>query len=671
MNKKLSKTILEFIRALLVGKPVVLRDGSWFIESTFSHYLRKLFGGEESFYVRLASEMEGEIDKISQHPILFSEDPSKLTGIEQYDEYLLAADIIDKKLIKFTSEKSKKARNKLLFKTISCKYRIEESNGGIDASPVQQPLVNVLKKMLYGWKKNNDLVFEKKLTERDLHQMQVASQFPEFVLLLLKDSEIQEAFMQWVFRDGNRARIFIEYPQLQEKLVECNLNGRIGRISEEDLKILKVPVSNENLASVVTKKIVTLPFEGVERNILDESQEVTFKGNYTLKIGEIFEVFKNKNYEVGELEYFAHGFTNWNCHHWGYWDDDNKEHQLIDLNHHQWWHQLPILEIISQEEALKRYEIRLDGTTWCVAASATRGTASLDFENTHAFLEIAIPWGDGRYAVYDFGKFARKYPSSFFEGISMFCHNLHATVSYPDENIFYSHRQQMYHAYELPPDKGIELMENIKQDMITSQERNFVYQIESENCAKWVHQNLEQVIDKEDIPNLFKMHLLDTEPIGAVSVIFSLIKKLPKCIQTPIMTLCHLPLGAAKQTWIIEKGKHVCKSLTRHEFWLTGEVYLPALLHKQKEEGILSHFREFIDMLCHLLTGVVLRFDFVRKLWESTQHVNIKNVEYFLPDLYGPMQAHLRLMRGYPHSAAESESNSYRIKPHINRIFTS
>lgn len=639
MDRVLSETILEFIQALLKGQPVMLRDGSWTVEGSLRHFFRKLLGGEENFYIHLASQMEAEIDKISRHPILFSEDPSKLTGIESYDEYLLAADILDKKLIKFSSEKSRKARNQLLFKTISCKYRIEESNGGVDASPVQQPLVNVLKKMLYNWKNRNDLITDKTISKRDLRQLQEASQFPEFVLLVLKDSDIREAFMQWVFRDGNQARLFIEYPQLQQKLVDCNLNGRIGRISEDDLKIMKVPIDDST--TEVMEKIVTLPFEGVEHNILDEDHEVTFKGNYKLKIGEVFDVFKNKKYEVGELEYFAQGITNWNCHKWGYWDDEKKTYQIIDLSHHLWWHQLPILEIITQDEALRRYEQRLDGTAWCVAASATRGTASLDFENTHAFLEIAIPWGDGRYAIFDFGKFARKYPSSFFEGLSMFCHNLHATVSYPDENIFYSHRQQMYHAYEVTPEKGRELMEHLKQDMITSQENNFVYQIESDNCAKWVHQHLENTVGKENIPNLFRMHLLDTEPIGPVSFIFSFIKTLPEFMQTPLMTFFHLPLGASKQTWIIEKGKYICKSLTRHEFWVTGEVYLPALLHKQKEEGIIAHFREFIDRLVQLVKQGVLHFDFIRKLSGFMQGFDSQIVTLHLRDLYASIQSRL------------------------------
>ncbi len=65
------------------------------------------------------------------------------------------------------------------------------------------------------------------------------------------------------------------------------------------------------------QKIVTLPFEGVEYNTSMKSSKFTFRGKLCLKVGEVFNVFKNKTYEVGDLEYFAQGITNWNCHKWG------------------------------------------------------------------------------------------------------------------------------------------------------------------------------------------------------------------------------------------------------------------------------------------------------------------------------------------------------------------
>ncbi len=88
--------------------------------------------------------------------------------------------------------------------------------------------------MLYKWKRETSCIADKSISERDMLQLQEASQYPEFVLLVLKDGDIQRAFMEWVFRDGNQTKVFIEYPQLREKLVACNLNGRMGKISAQN-----------------------------------------------------------------------------------------------------------------------------------------------------------------------------------------------------------------------------------------------------------------------------------------------------------------------------------------------------------------------------------------------------------------------------------------------------
>lgn len=624
MSKLLSETLLEFIQALLKGEPLLLSEGRWSVEGSFRRKMRKFFIGEERIAIALAEEFEKEIDKICDHPILFSGNASKMSEIERFDEYLLAADILDKKLICFRTKEMQGVRNRLLFKTLSFKYRIEEENGGLDASPVEQPLVNALKKMLYDWKEKNSLLPDKSIRERDIRQLQETSQYPEFVLLLLKDEAIRTAFMDWVFRDNNSPKIFIEYPQLQKRLVECRLSGRVGRVGEEELKILKVPIDKEG--SDCYEKIVTLPFEGVDRNILNEESVVTLRGNRRLSVKEVFEEFKNKMVKVGDLEYFAHGITNWNCHNWGYWNDSEKKYCTIDLSHNHWWYQLPNIEIASAEEMTKRYGETLDGKSWCVSATATRGSQTLDYENTHAFLEVAIPWGDGRYAIYDFGKFARKYPSSFFEGVTIFCKNLRATVSYPDENIFYSHRERSDQPFLIGEEEGLLLMEQIKNDMLAANEGNFVYQIESENCAKWVYEHLESTVGKERLPNLFRMNLLDTEPTGAVALIFRAIKLLPHFLQVPLLTLFHRPLGAAKETWIVEKGKYLCKSLTRHKFWETGEIFLPALLHKLKEEGIIAHFREFIDGIKEVLIVCTLRITFSNLFYINSLGIDLQKL---------------------------------------------
>lgn len=577
MKEYLTKIIKYFLKCLLVV-PYTIYSLLFKCKNNFF----KFFNLQKNSLLETALKIENKLDRLEEEPVIFKKEKQNTLS-----DFLEECNILTKKLRIINTIEAQQLRKRIQFKLLSLKYRLEEKNGGIDTVPVQQPLVNILRKIVLDWKSVHPFQRgDEGVSERDLFQILTTSQYPEFVYLLIDDKVTRDHFMTWTFQDGNSPKIFIEYPALQQKLRTSFLSNRIGKINNQCLKIKKIEkfVNGEFLF----EKIVTLPFEGIEINILNPHQKISFKGHLTLTISEIFEMFKDKNYRVGNLEFLAQGICNWNVHKWGFWDDLKKEYSVIDLNQEYWWKQLPSIEIISKEEASQRYEQNLNGKNWCVAATATRGSPSLDYENTHAFLELAIPDENGSYNIYDFGKFATFFPSTFFEGLSVFCHNLHAAVAFPDENIFYSHRQQTYHGFTISMEQGLKLLTAIKYDVFKSNQKNFVYQIESDNCAKWVHFHLVGILGEENVPDMFRMHLLDTEPKSFVSSIFRLIKKLPKSLQTRAMTICHLPLGAAKKTWIFEEGKKVCKSLTRHEFWQTGVVYLPALLHKKKEEGLLN-----------------------------------------------------------------------------------
>ncbi|MEM1282019.1 MAG: hypothetical protein AAGG81_00540, partial [Chlamydiota bacterium] len=419
--------------------------------------ISKLFNTKEKKKIPtllgLIHEMEQLLDSSEGQPVQFKQTPSS-----QFEILALAegAQLLRNKAKSLVNREYIPQIQQFLFKSVSIQYRLEAVNGGKDPITVQSAQVNILKSLAKKWKEEQALLENKALTENEIYQLQVTSQYPEFVELVRQNGELIGKFFRWVIRDKNEAKVFIEYPALCEKIIASNLSSRIGRINSKDLKVKKVTNSECG-----TYKIVTLPFEGIDRNILDGDAIVTFRGNYKMSISDVFKVFEDKDLRIGNLEYLALGITNWNCHKWGFWSADKNAFETIDLNHRQWWQQLPVFEVISRESAQQRYRQSLDGQSWCLATSATRGSASLDYENTHAFLEVAVPFGDGRYAIYDFGKFAKKFPATFFEGVSIFCHNLLATVSYPDGNVFYSHRQQTFHAFVVDECQGKAAMEHM------------------------------------------------------------------------------------------------------------------------------------------------------------------------------------------------------------------
>lgn len=575
MNK-FNQSLDKLIEALKKGQPVSANaNGEWFVQGFF----RALFSSEDRRVVRLAQAFASSLDQIEKHPVRFN-----AAQTIAFDKFLEAADIILGLLKNQNDSQIAKVKFQLQRRVIALKYRLEGINGGLDEETDQEHNRNLLEKMAADWKLNEVVFSDKELTGEDLEKIELAARHREFADLLIQDQAARQEFFTWAMRDRNEVKPYIQFPATQQKIASSNLQGRIGRMGGEQLQI------SVQDADGVQEKILTLPFEGQMINILNDQTVITFRGNFKLTIAEVFEVFRNKNTRVGDLEFLKDGITNWNVHELGWWNADKNAYEVVDISKPGWWKQLPFLEILTKKQAKNRYGLHLDGITWSAAASATRGSASLDFDQTHAFLEMAIPMTNGKYAIYDFGKFATQFPSSFMEVLSMLCRTVPATVAFPDENIYYTHRQHALHSFALTPDQGLKLMDSIRRDLIKARAGNLVYQIESENCAKWLHEKLEGVLGY--LPNLFKMHILDTEPVGFVSVIFELIKKLPRNLQIPVLTALHLPLGATQEAWILENGKLIARSLTTHEFWETGVIYLPAFLHKQLETGALEAIYE-------------------------------------------------------------------------------
>lgn len=584
MLKSLLHNHIESVTKALRGKFAftVSPEGNFALDGAFKSFFKKIFVSENKQMIRLGHALMKALEDIESH--------SEQTQLTPYAECI---DLIINNLNQISSQESKDLILSLECERVALKARLSSKN------QVSLPLCNKLKPIISAWKKNEKSLETSVLDTHDILQIQTTSLYPEFVELITKNRALFEAFAIFVFRDRVKAEIFIEYPHLAKKLFESNLTGRIGRVN-----------GNIQIKWIDGKRIVTLPFEGKDINILDENQVVELKSHYTLTVKECFEIFKNKTFEVGNLEYLAGGVTNWNVHKWAVWNGLKRVHEPINLSHQNWWWLLPTFEIASRMEVENRYGIGLGVNNWCVSASATSLTKTLDYENTHAFMEIAIPLGNGSYNILDFGKFATVFPSSFLDALSMFCHNLHATVAFPDENIYYLHRARAYQSFLITEEQGRELMNHIKRDMFKGMEMNFVYQIESDNCAKWVNELLVSILGQEKVPEMFKIHLLETEPTSFVSYIFKAIKLLPSHWQTDVMTFFHLPMGAWKETWIYEQGRRVCKSLTNHEFWETGIVFLPALLLKLKEAGLLEEFREGI---LHTKRSIMLKMRRVKE----------------------------------------------------------
>ncbi len=576
---RIESDLYPFIQAIRNRQTMVLEPtGQWSIESSWKDRLTRFVGVKECNILSLAKAFMVCLDHLEAVPVRFH----AMAQSVDFHAYLLAGKAIKEALSTSSSVKAVQIKQQLQYRLIGLRYRLESVNGGLDPVTSDEDLVVSLMKAAGDWKKNQTVFLDPSLSEKDSEKLQHVCGYQVFAIHLLQDVSLQDRFFTCVLRDNNPVEPFVEYPGMQERIKACNLQSRIGRHGGKGLNIVKIPSSR------MLEKHLTLPFEGTPISILDDERVVTFKGNYPLSIRQIFEIFRNKDYDIGNVEFMADGIINWNTYRMALWDDILKAYQPIDLNQAEWWKQLPCFELITEEEGLIRYGVELNGKDWIVAPTATRTSPNLDFENTHAFFEVAIPIGQHKYQVYHFGKFGIYMLATLYEQMAGFCETVPAVISYPDLNVFYTHRQTTCCPFILHAQSGIDLMEAIKQDILKGRQGNFVYQVESENCAKWTHEILVSIVGSERVPNLYKMPLLDTHPVGLVARIFRFVKTLPTKIQVRVLTSLHLLFGAWRGTWIHENGCDVWKSLLTHEFWETAEVYLPALLVEQKVNGTLA-----------------------------------------------------------------------------------
>lgn len=550
------------------------RDGKWKKHGFFCRLINKFFLQEKHHLIELIKTFSDLLGDLEHKPVEF---PSA--------EDAFFSDLMDagKALVEQFEKKYEKISNpdvqKLKRRLAALAYRTEIVKESANTNDVG---LEKLKHSAESWKKTQQNLPTTLITERDQGLLQLTAPYASFIDLIEQDKDLKEKFFIWILQDHNDPAAFIEYPAICEELSRCNLQQRIGRIPGVGLQILY------EIHGGKVEKLLTLPFDGRHLSILDPNLEIELKGSYRLKLSEIFGQFANKELDVGNVEYLANGITNWNIHYLGYWDAKEQKYESINVKKDAWWKDLPEFETLSISEVEKRYGAPIQGKPWIVSAAATRESLNLDLENTHAYLHVAIPQENDTYRILNFGKFGFKYPKCMMEKMLTVCVTQTATVAYPDENVFYSNRQTVFHPFIMTEYQALKVMQSIKQDIIQSRSGNLVYQIHADNCAMWTNEKLAAQLGEDGVPDMYSLPMWNTEPKGFLGALFKLIRKLPDPLQVKMLTFCHFPFNSWKGVWIEEENGKTWKSLTSAPFWKTGLVYLPALLHYKKELGILS-----------------------------------------------------------------------------------
>lgn len=586
---ELRHTLHSFQEALQCGEPVVLTPQGWWRKQNWTDkQFRSLLGLDVYSKMDLIVSFNAILDGLESTPINFSQMPGLVVSQEiDFHGYLNIAEVIKHSVDTEKHPNLKNLLNLLQTRVIALLYRLEEENGGLHPSHRSSPLEQQLIQEAEQWKKNAKIFWNARLSQAELHEMTETAKYQSFIKHLTIDKKLREVFFVWVLRDGLPAEVFIQYPALSEKINKNNLSGRIGRMGEGFLRLRKM----EHIGGLSgQQKIVTLPFEGQDISVLDEKREIVFRGNYKTTIKNVFQTFKNKHKDLGNFEIFAEGVLNWNSNCMGWWNNDIRAYELVDLDNPFWWRLLPTLEVLTFEEANKRFRVDLDGSMWVLAAKSAREFVTLDYDGCHAYVEMAIPTPDHRYyVIYTFGKAAIQLPRNTWHRLFLFGAHVPATIVYPDETMYFSHRQQIGYTFELTEQEGMQFMLAFKEDILRARKGNMVFQIEAENCGKWLQNHLEDHLGAERVPNLYRFPVLEAEPSGFMARFFGFFKALPRFFGNYLFILSHYPLGAWRGRWVVDKGgQKVWKSLTNSSFWKDAITYLPAYMHKQHEIGIFA-----------------------------------------------------------------------------------
>jgi hypothetical protein len=629
---KISNNIRGFNRALREEKSLrVTSEGDFYVTYGFTSFFQRVFGLDQFAWLNISRVFRDVLKEVESIAVDIIISNSNANQADVYKDFIDSAKKILEKLEGFHSDRVREEIVLLKRDLVALLYRIEENNGGLSNSSVSNDQLISLIEAARSWKSSQVVFHDSLLSQDDIITLHEACHYSAFVDIILSNQKLLEKFLIWALRDRISIKTFIEYPSIAQKINDFDLNGRIGRMGGNLLKV--VNVQNSEDGSI--QKIVTLPFEGRDISILDEKRYVLFKGNYALTIQEIFEEFAKKRYGGSNLEFMAEGIINWNSFHWGWWDESAQKYQLIDLEASDWWKQLPVLEVLSLRNAREKFGTHLDGRQWNVSAIATRERATLDFEGAHAYSSIAIPQGNGKYAVYPFGKFAMKFPETLTKALLNIGHTSDATVAYPDENVYYTHRQRSRFSFAINEQQGLVYMDSIKKDMLLSRAGNLVYQIETENCAKWAHQKIEEIVGHHRIPNVFQMPFLNSEPHGFMETVFAGVKSFPESWHVPTTVIIHFLLGGYKGLWIWEEGRRVWKALTHHSFWNDTIIYHPSMLHKQQELGIIGR---------HVSQGVTFTKEHIHISFHQLHHKMVVFGDYVADEAAKVLRAVIALI---------------------------
>lgn len=548
--------------------------------------LSTLYKSREKHLIAVIKDYTSAIDKFEKIPVLFNASTELLQEQKAIaDRFIHLRRSIKPLLAQSQNPILKRSWAELTTRTAALQYRLEEENGGLDKGDPDEVLAYALAQAAIKWKLKDDMMVDKGLSQAHIDKLITASCYPKFAKATLADKKLLDRFFTWALRDNNGVDQFVQFPSISGRVKSSFIGARVGRFGGTMFKIEKT-AANEN-ESGVQQKVITLPFyinhKTEQVSILDESREVDLSG-WRLTIKQVMTIFSKKNREIGNLEYFGtRGIANWNSHQLGTWDPATGKFTTIDATADNWWEQLPVLEELSKEELEARYNVQLEEGEWLACAKSSRSTPDQDVDGRHGYVEVSIPTKEGNYRVFPFGNFAAHFPHGVIELLGFLVATVVAKIAYPDENNFYSQRQQASYPIKLLEEEGEALMHKIQIDIIKAKHNFMIFQFGAQNCAYWAQKILHAV--RDNLPNFFKIPVVESDPQNTfLKGLFKAVRASPKMLQNKIVYRVERILGSSQGMNVYWPGGTVFQSHRTSKVSKDKVMYQPGLLHQQIQD---------------------------------------------------------------------------------------
>ncbi len=424
-----------------------------------------------------------------------------------------------------------------------------------------------------------------------------ATRYPEFIQAIKTNPTLRDSFVKTICRGSphgsqDSVDVFIQAPYIQKLLTKSFLDKRLQRIANDGLKLVE---QNH-------KKEVQLLIHGRHQPISYLEGQVQTSPEKFRTASSLFKEFQALNDRLLDVEYVQTGV-------------EEYDFKLKNFNFDQenWWEQLPDIEVQSVEWVRNRFNDQtIDPNKPLLVIHATRTTEDLNPVDTHGYMDIYIPKGDGTFNIISPGKYGDTFlPTMKEKGFSlqglaqkvqMIFKALKTVFStqggvyvLADQNNYMTHR----HHKEIPlpqlsQEKFQVVMNFIKDMFVAAREGRMHFQPQADNCTSPLQILLQNLYPNVEY-NPFQVRFLDLNPPTALKWI----KDARVLFRTDEQwnefrkVIAHLFGATEERIYQDETQTEQRISLTANRNWQEGRVPLPANLF---QNGVAERFLEQVQL---------------------------------------------------------------------------